>query len=39
MPTSFGYKCAWIAVKSDAPLTVATALGLQRAPVIVERGR
>ena len=20
MPTSFGYKCAWIAVKSDAPL-------------------
>src|SRR5208283_5226072 len=29
MPTGFGYKCAWIAAKADAPLTVATALGLR----------
>ncbi len=29
MSRSFGYKCAWIAVRTDSPLTVATALGLR----------
>ena len=29
MSRSFGYKCAWIAVRTESPLTVATALGLR----------
>ena len=29
MSRSFGYKCAWFAVKGDAPLFVATELGLR----------
>jgi hypothetical protein len=29
MPASFGYKCAWIAVRTDAPLSVANVLDLR----------
>ena len=29
MSRSFGYKCAWIAARTDVPLSVATALGLR----------
>ena len=28
MPTSFGYNCAWVAVKAEASLSVGAALGV-----------
>ena len=30
-PQSFGYKCAWLAVRTDSPAAVAAALGLDAA--------